>query len=80
MVPVNIARGLSTDRVCEVGAMTMGNISLKIEKQLLLYLLDGFVNQREIRLFRFSKGMNKEELMIKSNITLRLQWHDVFLQ
>ena len=40
----NIARGPSTDLTCEVAAMTKGNIpSADQEKQLLLYLLPGYV-------------------------------------
>ena len=44
---------------------------MQIEK----YLLPGYDNQRETKLFEFSRDTNKEELKIREN-HVTLQWHD----
>ena len=74
-VPENIARGLSNDGACEVGAMTKDTVPVLTEKTILfiywqdriciIYLLTGYVKKlpkRNYKLFGFSENMNKEGL------------------
>ena len=77
-------RGLSNDRAFEAGAITEGKSPVHNEKQLLLYLLPGYVDQIETKLFEFSRDTNKEELKMKKTTSLcngfLFQWHDIILQ
>ena len=67
-LPGSIARGLSTNQVCKVGAMAKGNYPDTNRET--LYLLPGYVNQRETKLFEeLSRDVNKEELEGKESPT-----------
>ena len=66
-------RGLNTNRVCGVRAITGGNISIQIEKKNCFYCPKMLkIYQEETKLFEFSQDTNKEELKIKNDVIL--QW------
>ena len=70
----NIARGLGTDRDCEISAMTEGNIPGADQKSS-FYCTDCpnmlKTYQREIGLFEFSRDSYREELKLKNEVILQ---------
>lgn len=68
--PANIVRGLSINRACKVGMMTEDNIPATNLKNsyYCIYGMDMLkTSKREIKLFEFSRDLNKEDLRIRKN-------------